>query len=807
MTTLKSILEWYLGVPPAEPGQGTAWNFSARTPWPAGVPDWLLFLMAAAVLGAVIWIYNRDARAVSRWRRIGLIGLRLSVLGVMLLFLTELTVSVDRTGLPFIVVMIDESPSMSAEEQFTDSELQSRARQLLSAANASEVTRLNLAKGLLLEDKGRFLKELVERHKLRIYRFSDTAVPFDATHSECMTRADVEALLPVLSGLKTGGEQTRPGPAVRKVLNDLRGAPPSAIIILSDGITSTTDADRLTGAAETARGRLVPIFTIGVGSEESTRDLELFDLLADDVAFVNDPIVFHAKLRSFGFAGKEVEVSLKDAATSRVLTTTRVRAPADGQAAKVELPWAPPEPGELEFILEVSPQPRETSLENNAKRKRISVRQEKIRVLLADSAPRYEFRYLKHLLERDRTIELKTVLQEADVEFAAEDQTGLENFPVRKEDLFQYDAIILGDVNPGLISDGVFENLREFVREAGGGLVVVAGDQYTPLSLRGTAIEPMLPVQLATARAPRDDVAIVEGFRPELTLEGRKSSSIFRFAETESDSLEIFQKLPELYWLFEAPDLKPGAMVFAERAPKGLESTKLPVIALQRFGAGKVLFHATDDLWRWRFRTGDLYYGRYWVQAIRFLSRSRLLGKDRGAELDSDRQEYQRGDTVHLRVRFFEERLAPSENDGVSVVLERKGDVRRTVKLTRVPQTPAVFEGQLTSAPEGSYHAWVATPTFRDAPPSRDFRVEATDRERQRRGLDRAELEQTAKRTFGQYRSLWDAAELPAQIPAGQPVPLEIQEPIPLWNRWELLLLFTFLLSGEWLFRKRCRLI
>lgn len=806
MHVLKHIFEWYFGVPPADPGQGTAWNFTSRTPWPAGLPNGVVLLLGAAAVAFFVWIYRRDARSSGWPAKCALIALRLSAVALILLFLSELTLSIDRTGLPVVVVLIDDSASMDTEEQFLGKEAEGAARALILGLNDSRVTRMNLVKGILLREKGAFLRDLVERHKLRVYRFSETAVAADETHTECMTKEDVDALLPALSGMKADGNQTRPGPAVRKVLNDLRGAPPSAIVILSDGITSTTDADRLTTAADAARTRLVPIYAVGMGSEEATRDLELFDLLADEVAFVNDPVTFTAKLRSFGFAGKEVDVTLRKKDEPAILTTTRVKAPIDGQATKVELTFSPPEEGDFEFVVEVTPAPRETTVENNAKSRRVSVRQEKIRVLLADSLPRYEFRYLKHLLERDKTIELKTVLQEADVEYSAEDTTALDNFPVRKEDLFQFDAVILGDLNPGYLSEGVFENLREFVREAGGGLVVVAGPQFTPLALRGTTLESMLPVQLSTAKAPPADTPIVDGFRPDLTIEGRKSSSIFRFAESELESLQIFQRLPELYWLFEAPELKPGAMVFVERPSRGLDGAKLPVIAMQRFGAGKVLFHATDDLWRWRFRTGDTYYGRYWVQAIRFLSRSRLLGKDRGAELDTDRQDYRRGDTVHFRVRFFEDRLSPVENDGVTVIVERRGDAQKPVKLTRVPQTPSVFEGQLPGAGEGTYHAWVATPAFRDAPPARDFRVESTDRERQRRGLDRAELEQTARRTHGKYYSLWEASRLPEEIPAGQPVPLESQEPISLWNRWELLALFTALLTAEWLLRKRCRL-
>ena len=69
--------------------------------------------------------------------------------------------------------------------------------------------------------------------------------------------------------------------------------------------------------------------------------------------------------------------------------------------------------------------------------------------------PNYEFRYLKHMLERDSTIQLKTVLQEADLEYAEQDQSALRVFPVRREELFAYDVVIFGDVNPAFFSGSV----------------------------------------------------------------------------------------------------------------------------------------------------------------------------------------------------------------------------------------------------------------------------------------------------------------------------------------------------------------
>src|SRR6202044_1170983 len=99
--------------------------------------------------------------------------------------------------------------------------------------------------------------------------------------------------------------------------------------------------------------------------------------------------------------------------------------------------------------------------------------------------------------------------------------------------------------------------------------------------------------------------------------------------------------------------LKPAARVLAEHPTlTGADGRKLAVFSLQFVGAGKVLFHATDETWRWRYRVGDVFFARYWVQTLRYLSRSKLLGKDRSAELAADRREYRRGESVRLWVRF-----------------------------------------------------------------------------------------------------------------------------------------------------------
>lgn len=798
---LQRTLEWLFDVPPADPGQGTSWHWGHAFPW----PQWFLLLFVIAAVVFVVTVYRRDALTVHPvWRAI-LSGLRLTSIALLLFMISEAVLRIERTGLPYVVVMVDTSRSMDTPDQYTDSAVQQTISRLVKDGAVKSPSRLNLAKAVLTRHDGQFLRQLQQRHKLRIYTFAESASWLG--NKDVIKADDIEALLPLIKKLESQGDNTRPGPAVRSVLNDLRGTPPAALIILSDGITTTSEAERLSAAAVYARAKGVPLYTVGIGNDEPLRDLALFDTLVDEVAFVDDPISVSAKLKASGYAGKSVDIRLKQAPSGKVLQQKSVRVTDDKAPLNVEISFTPTEVGELDLVLEAAPQPKEFRLDNNKESRHVSVRKEKIRVLLADNTPRYEFRYLKHLFEREKTVELSTILQDADPEYASEDQTARPHFPVQKSELLQYDVIVLGDVSLAYFTPIVMENLRGFVKDQGGGLLFIAGPQFNPVTYKGTPLADLLPVELESAKAPGIGSSITESFQPQLTVEGLKGSSIFRFAEDEPDSLAIWNNLPGIFWFMETPDLKPGAKAFATHPTRVSGSSKLPIIVMQRYGAGKVMFHATDETWRWRFRVGDLYYGRYWVQTLRYLCRSRLLGKDRAAELTLDRSVYQKGEPIYIRVRFLDDRQTPVNDDGVTVVLERPGDPQRKLKLTRLPQAPSTFEGQLNQAAEGAYHVVVETPAFAGAPPSKDFRVESPLKETQSLRLDVAELTQAAEITGARYYPIATAEKLPDSLPAGEPVPLKTDNPKSLWNHYLVLLAFALTLSTEWIFRKRLRLL
>ena len=799
MHSLKRLAEWILGIPHAEPGQGTAWRRIDHFPW----PSWALLLFSIAAAAFVISIYRRDAATLPRMARALLASLRLSALALILFMLSEMSLSIERTGLPFVVILLDHSGSMATEDLSSQSESRDAAEALLRDGGFDKPSRLNLAKSLLVRQNGALLKRLIENHKLRIYSVAESESVLGQT--AYLQPAQIDELLPKLRDVAVQGDQTRLGDALRDVLNGLRGAPPSAIIILSDGIT--TDGEKLSAAARHARQKSVPLFLVAVGNADPVVDLELHNVLVDDVAFVNDPVTFSYTLTGHGLTGKKTRVVLKKQGESGVLASQDVTVADEGRPQKLEITYTPPTAGELDLVLEAVPLAKESNVKNNSETRHVSVRDEKIRVLLVDYLPRWEFRELKSLLEREKTVELKTVLQDADPEYVQEDLSALPHFPVTREELYQYDVVIFGDVNVSYLSSSVVENLRTFVADRGRGVLFIAGQNHNPALYRGTALEPLLPIEIEGLAVPPADAVLTESIRPEMTVEGRKGSSIFRFADSEQASQEVWKFLPGFFWMVEAKTIKPGAIVYATHPTHTAGRGKVPLIVTQRYGNGKVLFHATDELWRWRFRTGDTWYGRYWVHVIRYLSRSKLLGKDAGAELTVDHKVYRTGETVGLRVRFADEKLSPTATDGVTVIVEKSGGAQKKVVLTRIPEASTVFEGQFPQAAEGKYHAWIAVPSFARAPPAEDFEVRPSERETRVLRTDLGELGHAAQATGGKMYTIQTAERLADDIPMGLPVPIEANTEIPLWNHWLTLLAFGTVLSAEWILRKRWRLV
>lgn len=802
MDALLRRLAASLGVEPARTGEAIEPHLRFEQPWPQAVT--LLVLLASG--GLIVWLYRRQGSAPA-WYRMLLAGLRIALVVLAVFMLAEAVLSVERTGLPYFVVMIDDSASLGVVDSHADPNLKTLAPRLAKNAGKSEATRIAVAQGWLGRDNAGLLKELQKNHKIKFYLVSTSTRPF----AEIDAADQVAPTLKKVYEIEAKGEQSRLGQGIRDVLGELRGVPPTAILFLTDG--RTTDGEPLARAAELASRKGVPIFPLALGDPEPVKDLELSDLQVDDVVFADDLVPFQAKLTSRGFAGKEVKISLKrkgpGEAEFRELDSIRLIAPADDQPRKVEINHRPKETGEIVYLLEVEPRDRELRPDNNKIEKTIQVRKEKLKILLFEGAPRYEYRYLKNFLEREETVDLSVVLQSADPEYSEQDRAALPTFPSAKEGkdgLFEYDAAVIGDIDPNFLSSAQMQNLRDFVTEKGGGILFVAGEDYNPLAFKGTPLEPLLPIQLSEARDPNAVGNGVAAFRPRLTAEGR-AGPIFRFGDDEASSARIWENLPESHWMLEAPRKQPAAFVLAEHPTlKGIDGN-LPIFLYQFTGAGKTMFNAVDDTWHWRMRVGDRYFGRFWLQSLRFLARSKLAGRKQ-AELSTDRKRYERGQAILVRARFANAGLVPGSGE-ISAQVERKGQAPRKITLRASPNSRTVFEGVLPPSRDGDYEIrLLPPPVLEKGLPTATFRIDPPAGELEQIPLNEPELIQTAKTSGGAYLTpASTVADVLKALPKAEKVPLDTDPPIPLWNTWPILVLFVVLATAEWILRKRKQMV
>src|SRR3954451_3490867 len=92
-----------LGVEPARAGEAITPQLRFEQPW----PQWVTLFVVLGCAGLIYWLYRREGQ-LSWPARLTLTSLRVALVLLILFMLAEAVLSVDRTGLPYFVVMVDD---------------------------------------------------------------------------------------------------------------------------------------------------------------------------------------------------------------------------------------------------------------------------------------------------------------------------------------------------------------------------------------------------------------------------------------------------------------------------------------------------------------------------------------------------------------------------------------------------------------------------------------------------------------------------------------------------------------------------
>jgi Mg-chelatase subunit ChlD len=825
----EAAVNWTLDQAPTPPGENDRFVPDRTSVFVRdSQTDWLIVAaMGIGCFAIALGTYLRERAVAGGLRRTLLpVALRTSAfLLTLFVVLSQQKVIFKREGWPEVVILLDTSASMATADDLRDPAVKAKAEQLAAGLDLPKPHRLKLAQLLLARKDTDWLEKLLrdKRVKVHIYAVdSQTRLIGSATEEK-----DIAAARDAMLGLKPEGDSSRLGDGVEAVVRSYQGGSLAAIILFTDGVT--TSGLELPDAAKTAN---IPLYLVGMGDPWVVPDLRLSDPIFEEVVARGDTLDFQARLSSRGAVPPDsVAVSLYEKLPSGLVERGRASAVPTEDGAAVKVSWTPSEVGEKTLVLEVPPIAGEADASNNRIERRITVVDAKrARVLFVEGDPRYDFRYAKVLMEREservagnKSIELKSVLLGASRGWAETDKSALPDFPT-KDQLFEYDVVILGDFDPKQLprATRALQDLADFVKVKGGGMLFVAGEHFSPSAFADTPLADVMPIVPNDGPPPKptsEESPITESYRPHLTPAGR-AHPLFRFHSDPAESERIWNRLQPLFWHANGYKRKPAAEVLAVHKDKPAEGGREQhPLALQQFvGAGRVIFLGFDETWRWRFRTDEEQFNKFWLQAVRVLARARrgkieLKLKDGGGP-------YRRDDRIAVRVRFPDDAPAPPEGTVVRVQVQRTplpnadgtpgmGEVEsQDLLLTRVKGERAEFEGVLTRTPEAVYRFTLVEPDAGPNPPRAEAKVLPPPTERERLDMNRPALVAAAGISHGGFYTLDTAEKVFDDLRDLEPVELnDSRPPLALWNHPAVFGLLFLALVGEWLLRKRERLL
>ncbi len=751
------------------------------------IPGLLIFAMMVGLVAATIWAYRSAKGRSGRAFRGFLIFLRIIVLCVLAFCLLKpfLTIYQNNPDDSYLLVMVDRSKSM----QITDSEdgesRISRANQLLFGENN--------------EDGEKLLEKLnANKFKVRLFGFDAGAKRIP---SETIQSAD--------------GENTNIPNAVNEALDDLQGIPLSGIVLCTDGVDrSGTDIQKL---VMKARERKVPIHTVGIGDEEGIPDIELVKVDVPRTAEEDFPVEITATVKRTGNAQKKATIQLIE--NGRILESYPITLKND--VARVPFKFTPRHPGTIKYEVQVLPETDEPIPQNNNKTFILKVLPTKRVKVLIVSDPDWSFKFVRRALENDPNIVLTVRYTTSKDTYGGTSGSSTQSFklyPDSKETLFNFDAIIFGNIAASEFTRTQLENTLEFVRTRGGGFLMIGGSKSLGNSVitdsyLNTPIAELLPIELELGEKPKSvplhlspaQIPRPKGFKLQLTAEG-KTEPLMELANSSTENLKNWDKMPTLNYYSKVKRAKAGATILAEHPTDRNEYGKRILIATHNYNAGRVMVYTPSSSERWQMHmdSKDDSSERFWRQTVKWLT----TAPKSAIKLDIAKTEYTLKEPVVIEVTATDNTFTVTNNAKLrAIVVDEKG-TRKELQLEQVLGKDGLYTARFIPSQYGEYTV-TATGTLDGENLGKQqalFEVKPSFEEFSDAALNVPLLTNLANMSGGKYYPIEQAGQLVNQIALVESATSEITD-VDIWDLPLIFALILLFLCLEWFLRKRAGLV
>jgi uncharacterized membrane protein len=751
-----------------------------RLAWEHAWPAWMWALLIAAIALLAFWSYHRLAGA--RWARGVLAAVRATIILLAVVLIAGPMIELPRETVErdWVLVLADRSASMTVADADGAGGRKSRDEQLAT----------------LLERHTDTFGKLAEEREVQWLGFHAGAFSLGAPDEPTPGSVPVDLGAP-------SGQRTSLGPAIEQALQRAAARPISGVVVLSDGRTVEPPGRTL---MRRLQADAIPVFSVPLGSPEPLGDLALRRVDAPRRAFVQDKVPVVVEIDRFGSAVREMggSVKLVDSATGETLD--RIDLAPNDDRERVTLTAEPALAGEAAWTVVIETAEPDLIPENNRRPILIELVDRPLRVLYVEGYPRWEYRYLKNLMIREKSIECSVMLLSADRDFAQEGNEPITRLPRSPEELVAYDVVVLGDAPASFFAPDQLDMIRSHVADRGAGLLWIGGSRSTPSTYAGTVLTDLLPMRgglkLPMLGGPVNmrptELADRLGVLRIVTAEGVGWP---RALVDPSYGGSQLWGVPRI----EPGRLKPTAEVLAETVDP-VDGAALPLVVHLRYGAGQSIYAATDEIWRWRYGRGELLPDQFWIQMIRMLGRESLATAGDRAVLEVNPRRLEVNQPMRVSLRLLDAQLIESRRSTVAAVLETEDGTRvADLELRRLPNAESLFAATYLPERTGALRVRVNDPAFAPLDLRMPVEVFTPDDELRRPESDHALLEQIASATGGRPLGVDEVGMLPELLPNRAVRTLN-----PLRERiWDTPLAFALILlvlTGEWIGRKVLRL-
>ena len=709
--------------------------------------------------------------------------------------------------------------------QSLEEEVESQYERRLNAGDDSlrdvlvrfdEATRLERVETALMNSEQGLLDQLREFHEVSVFGLvGSDSVALDSGESVGATQPRWSAALPYLSeitDLATGlsNIQTSGGESTGREDRTDSLERQSVAILISDGQHNAKSSP--IDVARQLANQGTTIYSVGTGGLKQARDVAILSLDYPGRVFRNDRVRGELLMLDHGQSGLPLLIQIKS--EDEVLWQESLQTQGSGQR-RIEFDF--PIAGEVdrlegldlnrveqhvlpvELQALIAPLPDELETANNSKTLSIGVVTQTFKVLLMDGRSRWETRYLRNVFERDERWEVTFVLAGPGTHHPSLPRgEEADQFPLTRSQLFDYDLIILGEVERQLFEEHELQWVEEFVSKRGGGLIWLDGQRQKLRKYQGSNLGPLLPVSWI------DDSPIEAITQFDLTTVGSATAAL-RFQGRDLENQNFWNQLPAPKTV-QSIEVKPGASVWVDVVAG---DARYPGVVSQQVGAGRILFFAFDETWRWRFKSADLWHQRFWNQIAMTTMPAPFTASDDFMAVDTGAFSYSKGEPIAIRVRLSDENGKPNPSAFVEALVWNQDELVSTVHLESDSEVPGIYRSQAGAFPPGEYRVTVRASGYtQDAlKASSEFVVEGDmSAESAETRVNMALLGQMARESGGRVLLEEEMNQLPEllqQFSSGKVVETET----PLWQSYFWFSTVLLLLSAEWFLRKRSGLL